>query len=109
MARPTSIMQLVPVAVACGVASVLRTSVPVDPGLPATTCKGVEEHAVDVDQLDREPPAELLPGPLVELRVDQQGEERTLLDRPLEPLLELPGVGLLGRDSDRLAGVSAGG
>ena len=89
--------QLVPVA-ALWVGVGLEHQVPVDPGLAGDGLQGIQEHALHIHQFDREPPADLLAGTIVELRIDQQAQERAFADRPLEPFLELPGFGLLGRD-----------
>src|SRR5262249_55404107 len=67
--------------------------------------EGVDDQAVAVEHLEREPPLQFLPGLLVGPGRHKEGEERPFPQRPPQLLLELPGVSLLGRD--RLTGVAA--
>jgi len=86
--------QLVPVAaLPCGVG--LQDEVPVDSGLASHGLQGIQVQALQIHQFDGEPAANSSRHGLVELLVDQKAKKRALIDRTLEPFLELPGVGPL--------------
>ena len=97
MARPTSIISLSQ-SPPCGVASVLRTTSQLTPALPATACKASRNTPSMSTSSTGNRRQISCAGTVVELRVDQKAKKRAFLDRTLEPLLELPGVGLFGRD-----------